>query len=370
MSERGEDKMNPFKGRNIITCEDFSNSEIEKILRVASDLKKRYRTKDGTDWLLYKTLFMIHFEQSSKTRNAFEAAITQLGGHAHDLHAIKMKSSHGEAPRDSAKILSRLAEGIACQNFFYNSGHKYLEELAENADVPVFSLQSDVYHPIQALSDLLTLREHFGDNLNGLKVTVSWAYAKSLLPFTSIYRLMGFSTHLIDQTEGAIFFAKPLSVQQSQILLFTRFGIDVTVAAPKEFPFQETIVEKAKQNAEQGGGSLRFIYDMDEGVRNADVVIPKNWGAFAHLEAFKDEEEHQEVLRYELNKYPNWNFDRKRYELTSNAKILHALPAEVGYEIEEELLYGENSLVLDEVENGLHISKSVMALMMSDMDFE
>jgi ornithine carbamoyltransferase len=280
---------------------------------------------------------MIFFEQSTRTRNSMEAAMTQLGGHAHDLTPDKMQLSHGETPKDTAKVLSRMGEAIAIRNCFYEIGNRYLNEIAAHADIPLISMQDDVYHPLQAAADLMTIREHFRD-LRGLRVVVSWAYATS--------------------------HAKPLSVPQSQILLFPRYGMDVVVAHPPEFPLQGTIVDRAQQRAQEGGGSLRFVQDMDEAMQGADIIFPKNWGGFAYLDPFEDTEASREAMRANLERNRSWILDDKRYALAKpDTKIMHALPADRNNEITDELLDGRNSIVYDEAENRLHTAKAVLTLL-------
>jgi ornithine carbamoyltransferase len=254
-----------------------------------------------------------------------------------------MQISHGEAPKDTAIILSRMGHGIACRNCFYGIGNKYLEEMAANATVPVMSLQDDIYHPMQGLADLMTIFEHFDKNPKGLKVTVSWAFA---------------DTH-----------SKPLSVPQTQILLFPRYGIDVTVAHPKEFPLSKNIVEKAYKNAEEGGGSLKFTNNMDEAFEGAHIVIPKNWGGFGAYgvdEYLKNEEECKKEMKSNLAKYKSWICNDKRIKLADKkVKLMHALPADRGHEVTDEILDNPNiSIVFDEAENRLHTAKAVMGLTM------
>ncbi|MGE5496658.1 MAG: ornithine carbamoyltransferase, partial [Syntrophothermus sp.] len=240
--------------KHFLSDDDWTRQELDTAFETAFDLKKMFARGEAHRFLQDKTLFNIFFEQSTRTRNSMEAGMTQLGGHAHDLTADKMQISHGESAKDTAIILSRMGHGIACRNCFYGTGKKYLDVMAKYATVPVMSLQDDVFHPFQGLADLMTIFEHFGRNTKGLKVTVSWAYA---------------DTH-----------SKPLSVPQTQALLFPRYGIDVTVAHPEEFPLSRNIMEKACKNAEAGGGSLRFTNNMDEAFEGADIVIPKNWGGF------------------------------------------------------------------------------------------
>jgi len=136
-----------------------------------------------------------------------EAGIAQLGGHANYLDTSTMQIAHGESAKDTAIILSRFGHGIACRNCFWGIGNKYLREMAQWATVPVINLQCDLYHPMQVLADLMTIKEKVKDTQR-LKVSIIWAYA---------------TTH-----------KKPISVPLSQILLFPRYGMDVTLAYPED----------------------------------------------------------------------------------------------------------------------------------------
>ena len=328
-----------LRGRHLITFDTWTKHEIDTVIEVALDLKRRFAMGEITEILKHKTLFMIFFEQSTRTRNSLGAAMTQLGGHAHDLTADKMQIAHGESPKDTAKVLSKMGEGIAIRNCFYNIGNKYINEIAKHSDIPVISMQDDVYHPLQVIADLMTIREYYGQDLRGLKVAVSWAYA---------------TTH-----------AKPLSVPQSQILLFPRYGIDVVLAHPEEFPLQKEIIERAKKNAEVHGGKLTIIHDMDEAVEDADIIIPKNWGGFAYFDEYVDDEEHMRIMKENLERHKDWILDSKRFSLAKkDAKIMHALPADRGHEVTDEVIDSENSIIYDEAENRLHTAKAILALLM------
>ena len=332
-----------FKGKHFLSCEDWTKDELDIVFNTSFDLKNKFKTGVPTIHLHYKTLFMIFFEQSTRTRNSMEAGMTQLGGHAHDLTEDKMQLSHGEIAKDTAIILSRMGHGIASRNCFYGVGNYYLNEMAKYSTKPVMSLQDDIYHPFQGLADLMTIYEKFGKDTKGLKVTVSWAYA---------------NTH-----------SKPLSVPQTQLLLFPRYGIDVTVAHPKEFPLSKNIIEKAQKNAEKGGGSIKFTDNMDEGFEGAHIVIPKNWGGFGHYgvqEYLDNEAECKKEMTENLAKYKSWICDDKRIKLADkNVKLMHALPADRGNEVTNEIIDNEDiSIVFDEAENRLHTAKAIMALTM------
>jgi ornithine carbamoyltransferase len=332
-----------LKGKHFLTCDDWDKQELDTVFETAFDLKKKFALEEPTRYLRDKTLFMIFFEQSTRTRNSMEAGMTQLGGHAHDLTADKMQLSHGEAPKDTAIILSRMGHGIASRNCFYGIGNDYLNEMAANSKKPIMSLQDDIYHPFQGLADQMTIFEHFGRNTKGLKVTVSWAYA---------------DTH-----------SKPLSVPQTQLLLFPRYGIDLTIAHPKEFPLSQNIIDKAEKNAQAGGGSIRFTNDMDDGFEGAHIVIPKNWGGFGHYgvqEYLDNEESCKKEMAENLAKYKSWICDERRIKLADkNVKLMHALPADRGNEVTDAILDNPDiSIVFDEAENRLHTAKAIMALTM------
>ncbi len=332
-----------FHNRHFITEDDWSKNDLDTVFETSFDLKKRFALGEPHRLLPDKTLFMIFFEQSTRTRNSMEAGMTQLGGHAHDLTADKMQISHGESAKDTAIILSRMGHGIASRNCFYGSGNAYLNEMAKHSKCPIMSLQDDVYHPFQGLADMMTLFEHFGRDLRGLKVTVSWAYAES--------------------------HAKPLSVPQTQILLFPRYGLDVTVAHPPDFPLSKNIVAKAKANAKAGGGRLTFTDDMDAAVKGAQVVIPKNWGGFGAYEVdeyLQNEAECKKEMASRLAAHKDWIFDRRRVKLAApGVKLMHALPADRNREVTDEVIDDESiSIVYDEAENRLHTAKAIMALTM------
>jgi len=334
-----------LKGKDFITCEDWTREELDVLLKTAKNLKKMFRNGTPHRLLQDQTVFNIFFEQSTRTRNSMGAGITQLGGHAHDLTPDKIQLQHGESTKDTAGVLSRMGDAIACRNCFYGIGNKYLNELARWASVPVFNLQCDVYHPMQAVADLMTLQERSGESLKGLKVAISWAYAAS--------------------------HAKPLSVPHSQILLFARYGMEVTVAAPKEFPLQSAVVEKARAHAEENECTLAFTDDMDAAFEGAQVVIPKNWGGFAFFDDFQEDDEQLEEMRANLEKHRDWRCDARRMALADpDAVFMHAMPVDRGREADDEVVDGPASLIIEEAENRLHTAKTVMALTMRQRGWE
>ena len=173
--------MTSLKGKDYIETQDLSDDELALLLDTSADLKAKYHRGEPTLLLPHQTAYLLFFDKSTRTRNAFEAGMTQLGGHAHFLDADVTQISHGETPADTGKILAAMGHGICIRHdLVLNEGNKYMRAMAEAANVPIINMQCDVDHPTQTLADLLTIREHFGtNNLKGLKIAVSWAFAPS-----------------------------------------------------------------------------------------------------------------------------------------------------------------------------------------------
>ena len=322
-----------LKGRDYITTQEWTLDELEEILEMSRLLKEKRKMGVPHKLLTDKTIFLLFFDKSTRTRNSFEAGITQLGGHAHFIDSETSQIAHGESAKDTGIILSRYGEGIAIRHDLVpGEGNAYMREVAKWADVPVINMQCDIDHPCQTIADLMTIRERFGKNLKGLKMAVSWAYAPS--------------------------YAKPLSVPQGLITLMTRFGIDVVLAHPPEFKLMPEQMKIAKNNALAAGTKFETTNSMEDAFRNADIVYPKSWGI---LELFDEPQKALEIGK----KYKNWICDDKRMKLNHKDSIyMHCLPADRGNEVTDEVIDGPHSVIYDEAENRLHTCKAIMALTM------
>jgi len=320
-------------GRDYIETLDWSVEEIEEAIAVAGELKDQRRRGEAHRLLPDKTLYMLFLDKSTRTRNAFETGMTQLGGHAIYLDADRTQLSHGESPKDTAMTLSRYGEGIAIRHDLAPyEGNAWMREIARSADIPVVNLQCDVDHPTQTIADLMTIREHRGENLRGLKVAMSWAYAPS--------------------------YARPLSVPQGVATLFPRFGMDVVIAHPPGFDLMPEVLEKAQAAAKAAGTTISFADSMDDAFEGADVVYPKSWGK---LEAFTDEGK----ALAESGAHDDWICDEAKLGLASpDVLYMHCLPADRGREVTDAVIDGPHSVVWDEAENRMHTGKALMALTM------
>jgi N-acetylornithine carbamoyltransferase len=327
-----------FRGRDYITTQEWTTSELDVLLDVSADLRRKFKQRLPHRYLPDQTIFLMFFDKSTRTRNSFEAGMTQLGGHAHFLTADVMQISHGESPKDTGIILSRYGHGIAIRHdLIPGEGNRYMREVARWAGVPVINMQCDVDHPCQTLADLMTLRDKLGKDLRGKKVAVSWAYAPS--------------------------YAKPLSVPQGLIMLLPRFGIDVTLAHPPEYFLMPETMAAARENVRRSGARLEVVGSMEEAFHGADAVIPKSWGCLDTMGA-----KPEESLRI-AKQYTHWICDERMMKLAApHALYMHPLPADRGNEVTDAVIDGPQSVVYDEAENRLHTCKAIMALTMANQE--
>ncbi len=296
-----------LRGRDFINTQEWTKEELETVLNLAFDLKMKWGLDLPTRLLEDKTLFMLFFFSSTRTRNSFEAGMTRLGGHAIFLEPDKMQISHGDTPKEIGKILSAYGHGIAIRHCDWGDGNRYLRDVAEHASVPVINMQCDIYHPCQAMADLMTVIEKKGD-VRGKRIVMSWAYAKS--------------------------YTKPLSLLMPEIL------------------------DNATENARKTGGSFKIVHDMDEAFIGADVVYPKSWGP---LVAVQDTSKMVDTI----GQYAHWICDERRMSLAKEDAIyMHCLPADRGIEVTDAVIDGPQSVVYDQAENRMHAQNAIMALTM------
>ncbi len=321
-----------LRGRHLISDLDFSKEEVETVLEVAWDLKKKRALGERHNLLQDKTLAMLFFFSSTRTRASFESGMAQLGGHAAFMESRTTQVSHGDTEKELGEILGRYFDGIAIRHVDWGVGNSYLNNVASASRSPVLNMQCEIYHPHQCLADIMTIIEKKGRDLRGKKMVVSWAYASSYL--------------------------KPMSVPQSLILQMPRFGMDVTLAHPPEFKLMPEIMEQAEEQAKKYGGKFEVVEDMEEGFKDADIVYAKSWGP---LMTTQDADEGKKIQ----DKYADWITDARKMALADKDAIyMHPLPADRDVEVTSEVMDGPNSVVFDQAENRMHAQKAVMALTM------
>jgi len=321
-----------LRGRDLIDLSEWAKDEIDTLLDVAFEFKRDRALGRAHPVLKDKTLAMLFFYASTRTRASFEAGMTQLGGHAMFLESRTSQIAHGDTAKEIGDILGRYNDGIAIRHVDWGVGNSYIRAVAEASRVPVLNMQCDIYHPHQALADLMTVIEHFG-NPRGRTATISWAYATS--------------------------YQKPISAPQSLALLLPRFGMNVRLVHPPEFTLMPEAVAQAEEFARRGHASFEISDDFEKGFADTDVIYAKSWGA---VNTTTDEAEGKRLI----DRYSSWITDARRMSTASeDAIFMHPLPADRNVEVTDEVIDGPQSAVYDEAENRLHAQKAVMALTMS-----
>ncbi len=348
-----------FYNNDFISLVDWSKEEVDTILDLSSTLKEQFAFGEYHDHVLRaKTLFMLFYNQSLRTRNSFEAGMTQLGGHAHFLDPTKIYTPAMEGKElaystervsDVARVLSRMGHAIAIRcygdpvEWVYGDANTLLNEFARWSDVPILNMEDDKYHPFQALADLLTVREKYG-GFSGVKFVMSWAYSPSV--------------------------HKPRAVPQSAIVAATLMGCDTILAHPPEMELDPEIIAECKANAAMNNSSFEISHDFEDSFDNAHIVYPKAWAA---TPIFKPPigEDNIEKTQKIFEKYKSWKMTANIMEKANHEAIyMHCLPADRGHEVNNDVIdntdvkRGWKSVVYDQAENRLHVQKAVMSLVM------
>lgn len=307
-----------LKGRDMLSIHELSVDEVKEILTLAHELKAKQKAGIEHHLLKGKTLGMIFEKSSTRTRVSFEVGMYQLGGQALFLSNRDLQLGRGEPIKDTARVLSRYLDGIMIRTY----GHDRVEELAKYADIPVINALTDLLHPCQVLTDLLTIQEHKGKNLKGLKM----AYVGDGNNMTNSY-MYGCA----------------------------KAGMTFVAATPENYKPDATVTKLAKEDAKLTGASIELVTDPVEAVKGADIVVTDTWASMGQ------EEEHDERKKifapYQVNKELLAHADKR-------AIVMHCLPAYRGEEITEEVLEANAHVIFDEAENRLHTQKAIMALTM------
>jgi knotted carbamoyltransferase YgeW len=320
-------KFNSY-GKDFLLTWEKSEDELRAVVALAELFSEMHRA--GKSFRTFDTGLAISIfrDNSTRTRFSFASAANALGLGLADLDEEKSQIAHGETVRETANMISFMAEVIGIRDDMYlGEGNKYMREVSAAVQEgfekgvlrqrpSVINLQCDIDHPTQAMADLTHLKNHFGslENLRGKKIAMSWAYSPS--------------------------YGKPLSVPQGIIGLMTRFGMNVTLAHPEGYGLIPDVVEIAKKNATASGGKFEVVSSMEDAFRDADIVYPKSWAAYSVMQRRtpllrKGDRDGLKALEKEClannARFKNWECDEKKMKLTrgGNALYMHCLPADI-----------------------------------------
>ena len=308
-----------LQGKDLLSIHDLSVDEVAEILDFAARLKALQKAGVEHKLLAGKTLGMIFEKSSTRTRVSFEVGIFQLGGTGLFLSSKDLQLGRGEPIKDTARVLSRYLDGIMIRTF----EQAKVEELAKFADIPVINGLTDLLHPCQVLTDLLTIREHKGKNFRALK---------------------------------AAYVGDGNNMTNSLLYGAAKVGMTLAVATPADYKPNQKVFENALSDAEETGAKLSWCENPAEAVKDADIVITDTWASMGQ------EAEHDARKKifapYQVNK------DLLR-GASKNVIAMHCLPAYRGEEITDDVFEANAHVIFDEAENRLHTQKAIMALTMA-----
>lgn len=326
--------------RHFITTQDWTRAGIDALLERAAAFK---RTPLG-DQLAGKSIALLFFNPSMRTRTSFELGAFQLGGHAivlapgKDAWPIEFETGtvmDGDAEEhvaEVARVLSRYVDLIAVRAFpkfrdwAIDREDRVIKAFAACATVPVINMET-ITHPCQELAHALTLRERLGE-LRGRKYVLTWTYHP-----------------------------KPLNtaVANSALLIATKLGMDVTLLCPTpDYVLDGRYMEFARQNAMDNGGSLQVTHDIEAAYRGAEVVYAKSWGALPYFGRWDEERPIRDAHRHFI-------VDEAKMALTRHALFSHCLPLRRNVKATDAVMDAPYCVAIDEAENRLHVQKAVMA---------
>ena len=327
------DKLNKLNFKEMYNGDFFltwekTDDELEAVFTVAEAL--RYMRENNISTKVFESGLGISLfrDNSTRTRFSFASACNLLGLEVQDLDETKSQIAHGETVRETANMISFMADVIGIRDDMYiGKGNKYMHEVVDSVTQgnkdgvleqkpTLVNLQCDIDHPTQCMADMLHIINTFGgvENLKGKKVAMTWAYSPS--------------------------YGKPLSVPQGVVGLMTRFGMDVVLAHPEVYDIMPEVEEVAKKNAAENGGSFTKTNSMAEAFKDADIVYPKSWAPFAAMEKRTDlyaegDQAGIDALEKELlaqnAEHKDWCCTEELMSTTKDGKALylHCLPADI-----------------------------------------
>lgn len=307
-----------FSQKHLLRLSDYSTDEILQVLSLALNLKKQMKQGERPPLLAGKVLAMIFTKSSTRTRVSFEAGIYQLGGTGQFLSSTDIQLGRGEPIPDTAKVLSRMVDGIMIRTFAQSD----VDDLAKYGDIPVINGLTDLLHPCQTLADLMTYYENFGS----------------------------FDGKLAYIGDGN-------NVANSLLIGCAKLGLDISVACPDGYEPNEDIVSLAQSAAKISGSQVIITNDANEAAKGASAVYTDVWASMGQESDAEKKQEH--FSAYQVN-------SGLMSQAQDDAIFLHCLPAHRGEEVTADVIDGKQSAVFDEAENRLHAQKAVMALLMQD----
>jgi N-acetylornithine carbamoyltransferase len=341
-------------GRDFICTQNWSFEALQAALDLAAKMKRERFSDRWSSILNNKTFIMFFYNPSVRTRLSFEAAATELGGHAQFMTPsagrFKTDKQAGETIEDAARVMARYAAGIGIRILedkvpYYGAGDEMLREYAHWADVPILNMADDRFHPCQALADVMGWAEWYGEG-----------------PARPDYEALRGKKFLLTWGSGAL--ARSWCSVQAALLIASRFGMDVSLAHPEGYDLDPQVIEWTRHNCATNDANFEVLHDPDSGYAGAHVVYSRNWvtGQAYQEGTFQKQAEIEKAMAHQ-----GWTTTAERMARTENGIFTHPMPVDRGSEVTDEVASGPRSAIYDIAENRLHVQKAVMALTMGNV---
>jgi N-acetylornithine carbamoyltransferase len=327
--------------KNFLTTGDWSRAELERLIESALGFK---RGRDESRPLAGRSVALVFFNPSLRTRASMQVGVFELGGNAvvlepggtswtleHREGAV-MDADKTEHVAEFVRVLGRYCVGLgvrtfaALKNWEEERLDPILNAFARYSDVPVINLESAMHHPCQAMADMMTVREKLG--LGRKRVLMTWAWHPKPLP---------------------------MAVPNSFALAAAQMGHDLAIAHPPGYELDEALMEEIRRRTQAEGGSLSVTNDLEEAVGGAEVVYAKSWGSKSFYGAPDEDLKARAALR------SSWIVDERKMKRTRDGLFMHCLPVRRNVIVTDGVIDSANSVVIDEAENRLHVQKAIMA---------
>lgn len=331
--------MSSFRHPDLISLRDYTREDLALLWETAWDLKRLNKRGQRPDLLKNKTLAMIFNMPSTRTSISFEAAMTQLGGHAQYLFPDRIWAAKAnESWADTIGVMGRYADGLVGRVASSNE----LQQAADLIDIPVINASTAEEHPCQALADFMTVQEKKGD-VKALKYVFTWAWRPA---------------------------SPPMGLPNSSLYIASRLGAHFVLACPEGYEPEPAIWEKAQYEAALAGGRVEIVHDMQEAARGADIINVYCWASpQIFKDKFKDTSEKAPQGKaphiLEPDRYQQWIVNDDLLALARpDVNVMHCMPAAREQEVTSKVLDGPRSIILDQAENRLNVQKGILALLM------
>lgn len=326
---------------NFLKTNDFSRAELEEIIESALKIKSG---KIADKPLAGKSVGLVFFNPSLRTRASMQVGIYELGGNAVILEpggtswtlehrdGVIMDGNKTEHLAEFVRVLERYVSAIGVRTFAHMENWEedrvepILSAFAKYSTKPIINLESAMHHPCQSLADMMTIREKLGEKKK--KFLLTWAYHPKPLP---------------------------MAVPNSFALASAQFGHDLKIAFPEGYELDDELLTEIEAQAKENGGSLEIVNDVNTAFEETEVVYAKSWGSKNYYGAAEKD------IEFRANLRNDWIVNEAKMKRTNNAIFMHCLPVRRNVIVTDSVIDSPNSVVIDEAENRLHVQKAIMA---------